>query len=213
MHRFRYGEPDLAASLLYALLLRKPRPDHPTMKPKMKTFTTVLCLPRRLLYHSLTPLPVTTNPYLKPYTQTPLCHLILAALKRSLAFDTVGLLCVHLFACYLSTSTGPVAGTLYLSTARIGFCSDRPLTFTAPSGQSTWSYYKVMIPMMNVGTMNPVVITEIPTLEKYLQIVTTDGHDFWFMGFVNFEKASHHVLDSVSNFRAVGTNEVQPVLA
>lgn len=68
-----------------------------------------------------------------------------------------------------------------------------------------------MIPMTNVGTVNPVVITETPTPEKYLQIVTTDGHDFWFMGFVNFEKASHHVLDSVSNFRAVGTNEVQQV--
>lgn len=47
------------------------------------------------------------------------------------------------FACYLSTSTGPVAGTLYLSTARLAFCSDRPLFFTAPSGQEAWSYYKV----------------------------------------------------------------------
>lgn len=47
------------------------------------------------------------------------------------------------FACYLSTATGPVAGTLYLSTARLGFCSDRPLYFTAPSGQPSWSYYKV----------------------------------------------------------------------
>lgn len=49
------------------------------------------------------------------------------------------------FACYLSTSTGPVAGTLYLSTARVAFCSDRPLFFTAPSGQEAWSYYKVYI--------------------------------------------------------------------
>lgn len=47
------------------------------------------------------------------------------------------------FACYLSTATGPVAGTLYLSTARLAFCSDRPLFFTAPSGQEAWSYYKV----------------------------------------------------------------------
>lgn len=49
------------------------------------------------------------------------------------------------FACYLSTSTGPVAGTLYLSTARLAFCSDRPLYFTAPSGQGAWSYYKVCV--------------------------------------------------------------------
>lgn len=106
------------------------------------------------------------------------------------------------FACYLSTSTGPVAGTLYLSTANVAFCSDRPLSFTAPSGQQAWSYYKVMIPLTNIGTVNPVVMKENPP-EKYIQIVTTDGHDFWFMGFVNFERASHHLLESVSDFRAV----------
>lgn len=47
------------------------------------------------------------------------------------------------FACYLSTTTGPVAGTIYLSNARVAFCSDRPLSFAAPSGQEAWSYYKV----------------------------------------------------------------------
>lgn len=105
------------------------------------------------------------------------------------------------FACYLSTSTGPVAGTLYLSTAHVAFCSDRPLSFTAPSGQEAWSYYKVMIPLENIGTINPVIMRENPP-EKYIQIVTIDGHDFWFMGFVNFEKALHHLLSSVSDFRA-----------
>lgn len=47
------------------------------------------------------------------------------------------------FACYLSTATGPVAGTLYLTNMNVAFCSDRPLSFTAPSGQTAWSYYKV----------------------------------------------------------------------
>lgn len=49
------------------------------------------------------------------------------------------------FACYLSTATGPVAGTLYLTNMNVAFCSDRPLSFAAPSGQTAWSYYKVMI--------------------------------------------------------------------
>lgn len=49
------------------------------------------------------------------------------------------------FACYLSTATGPVAGTLYLSNIRFAFCSDRPLSFSDPSGQEAWSYYKVNI--------------------------------------------------------------------
>lgn len=137
------------------------------------------------------------------------------------------------FACYLSTSTGPVAGTIYLSTARIAFCSDRPLCFTAPSGQETWSYYKVnkirffnshrsknlftiiwdsyfdylflieqvVIPFGNVGSVNPVTMRE-KSSERYIQIVTVDGHDFWFMGFVNYEKASMHLMNSLSEFNA-----------
>ncbi|PHU28500.1 GEM-like protein 5 [Capsicum chinense] len=43
------------------------------------------------------------------------------------------------FACYLSTTTGPVAGTLYLSSTKVAFCSDRPLSFKAPSGLEAWS--------------------------------------------------------------------------
>ncbi|XP_004245778.1 GEM-like protein 5 [Solanum lycopersicum] len=105
------------------------------------------------------------------------------------------------FACYLSTATGPVAGTLYLSTTKVAFCSDRPLSYKAPSGQEAWSYYKVAVPLGNIGTINPIVMKESPP-ERYIQIVTIDGHDFWFMGFVNFDKAKHHLLETLSIFRA-----------
>ncbi|MED6219504.1 hypothetical protein PIB30_036377 [Stylosanthes scabra] len=107
------------------------------------------------------------------------------------------------FACYLSTSTGPVAGTLYLSDVHVAFCSDRPLSFTAPSGQQTWSYYKVMVPLAKIGAVNPVIMRENPS-EKYIQIVTVDGHDFWFMGFVNFDKANKHLSEALSKFTVQG---------
>ncbi|KAE8724969.1 GEM-like protein 5 [Hibiscus syriacus] len=116
------------------------------------------------------------------------------------------------FACYLSTATGPVAGTLYLSTARVAFCSDRPLSFTAPSGQETWSYYKVMIPLAKIGAVYPVVIKENPTPESYIELITVDSHDFWFMGFVKFEKASSQLLNIVQDFKATEQNLAQPPL-
>lgn len=48
------------------------------------------------------------------------------------------------YACYLSTSAGPVLGILYLSMARVAFCSDNPLSYEAAGGDTTeWSYYKV----------------------------------------------------------------------
>lgn len=67
---------------------------------------------------------------------------------------------------------------------------------------------QVMIPLRNVGTVNPVTMLKNPS-EKYIQISTVDGHEFWFMVFVNFEKATRHLLSSVSEFRAY-ENGVQP---
>ncbi|XAR48227.1 hypothetical protein NMG60_11030977 [Bertholletia excelsa] len=110
-----------------------------------------------------------------------------------------------IFACYLSTTTGPVAGTLYLSTARLAFCSDRPLSFTAPSGLQVWSYYKVVIPWANLATVHPITMRENPS-EKYIQTVTSDDYHFWFMGFVSFENASDLLLRTHSSFL-----ETQPV--
>ncbi|KAJ6335461.1 hypothetical protein OIU78_012152 [Salix suchowensis] len=49
---------------------------------------------------------------------------------------------VKTFACYLSTSAGPVMGVLYLSTAKLAFCSDNPLSYKVGE-ESQWSYYKV----------------------------------------------------------------------
>ncbi|MCE0482341.1 cleavage polyadenylation factor subunit fip1 [Datura stramonium] len=46
------------------------------------------------------------------------------------------------YACYLSTSAGPVMGVLYLSTAKLAFCSDNPLSYKI-GDQTEYSYYKV----------------------------------------------------------------------
>ncbi|XP_061351018.1 GEM-like protein 5 [Gastrolobium bilobum] len=107
------------------------------------------------------------------------------------------------FACYLSTTTGPVAGTLYLSNIHVAFCSDRPLCFTAPSGQETWSYYKVMVPLAKIGAINPVIMRENSS-ERYIQIITVDGLDFWFMGFVNYDKAIKNLQEGISHFVVPG---------
>ncbi|KAM0859255.1 hypothetical protein ACQ4PT_047325 [Festuca glaucescens] len=102
------------------------------------------------------------------------------------------------FACYLSTATGPVAGTLYLTNMNVAFCSDRPLSFAAPSGQTAWSYYKVVVPLARIATVEPVTAKENPP-ERYVHVVTVDSHDFWFMGFVSYDKAVHHLGSVVSS--------------
>ncbi|XP_020275503.1 GLABRA2 expression modulator-like isoform X1 [Asparagus officinalis] len=91
------------------------------------------------------------------------------------------------FACYLSTSAGPVMGVLYLSTAKLAFCSDNPLSYKVLD-QTEWSYYKVVIPLHQLRSVNPST-SKVNPAEKYIQIVSVDNHEFWFMGFVNYDSA------------------------
>ncbi|MQM04415.1 hypothetical protein Taro_037210 [Colocasia esculenta] len=91
------------------------------------------------------------------------------------------------YACYLSTSAGPVMGILYLSSAKLAFCSDNPLSYKV-GDQTEWSYYKVVIPLHQLRQINPSA-SKVNRAEKYIQIISVDNHEFWFMGFVNYDSA------------------------
>jgi len=110
------------------------------------------------------------------------------------------------YACFLSTSTGPVAGTLYISNKKLAFCSDRALSYTPQGGQTAYSYYKVIVPVDKVAAVNPSVNQSKPA-EKYIQITTKDDFEFWFMGFVNYDKGVKNlqeVLTPAGNQPAAG---------
>ncbi|KAF0888470.1 hypothetical protein E2562_014708 [Oryza meyeriana var. granulata] len=107
------------------------------------------------------------------------------------------------YACYLSTSSGPVIGTLYISTARLAFCSDSPLPYQPPAGAAAAAghppegiYYKVVLPLNQVKSVNPSA-SVTNRGEKYIQITTTDNHEFWFMGFVSYDKALKNLYEAL----------------
>ncbi|MBA0685636.1 hypothetical protein Goari_013289 [Gossypium aridum] len=91
------------------------------------------------------------------------------------------------FVCYLSTSAGPVMGILYVSTAKLAYCSDTPLPYKN-GAQTEWSYYKVVIPLHQLKAVNPST-SRLNCAEKYIQVITVDSHEFWFMGFLNYDGA------------------------
>lgn len=135
------------------------------------------------------------------------------------------------YACYLSTAAGPVMGVLYLSTARVAFCSDSPLSYEASGGDRTeWTHYKVSereplsthhspppthapvfckvelttpqvaIPLQRLRAASPSANKTKPA-EKFIQLVSVDSHEFWFMGFVNYDGAVAHLQEALSGFR------------
>ncbi|XP_064981670.1 GLABRA2 expression modulator isoform X2 [Musa acuminata AAA Group] len=88
---------------------------------------------------------------------------------------------------------GPIMGILYLSSAKLAFCGDNPLPYKV-GDRTEWSYYKVVIPLHQLRAANP-SINSANSAEKYIQIVSADNHEFWFMGFLSFETAVMHLQE------------------
>lgn len=99
------------------------------------------------------------------------------------------------YACYLSTSAGPVVGILYLSTVKLAFSSDTPLSYKE-GDKTEWSYYKVVIPLHQLKAVNTSA-SKTNTAEKYIQVISVDNHEFWYMGFVNYNDAVKSLQDAV----------------
>ncbi|KAH6785017.1 hypothetical protein C2S51_037472 [Perilla frutescens var. frutescens] len=101
------------------------------------------------------------------------------------------------YGCYLSTSSGPVVGVIYLSTAKVAFCSDDPLSYKVPESEEVrWSYYKVVVPLHQLKAVNAST-SKINPAEKYIQIISVDNHEFWFMGFLNYDSAVKNLQDAL----------------
>ncbi|TKW40512.1 hypothetical protein SEVIR_1G251100v4 [Setaria viridis] len=99
--------------------------------------------------------------------------------------------------CYLSTTAGPIAGLLFVSTARVAFRSDRSLAVSSPRGDRARVPYKVTIPLRKMKAVRPSENKHRPE-QKYVQLVTNDGFEFWFMGFVSYNRSLQHLEQAVA---------------
>ncbi|XP_022956365.1 GEM-like protein 4 [Cucurbita moschata] len=89
--------------------------------------------------------------------------------------------------CYLSTTAGPMAGLLFISTHNIAFCSDKSIKLSSPNGEEhVRIHYKVVIPNEKVMRVNESENVKKAS-QKYIQIVTVDKFEFWFMGFLKYQ--------------------------
>lgn len=134
--------------------------------------------------------------------------------------------------CYLSTSAGPIAGLLFISTCKIAFCSQKSIKFSSPNGElirarykvilepiwvliplvplspcigykylykSSIAFLQVVIPVKKIQKVNQSENAKKPS-QKYIEIVTNDNFDFWFLGFLNHQKALKYLQQSVSQY-------------
>ncbi|KAH9771799.1 GEM-like protein 4 [Citrus sinensis] len=92
---------------------------------------------------------------------------------------------------------GPIAGLLFISTNKVAFCSERSLKFCSPSGELIRVHYKVLIPLSKIKRVDQRVNMKKQS-EKYIEVYTVDGFDFWFMGFLNYQKAFKYLQQAIS---------------
>ncbi|KAM7262028.1 hypothetical protein ACFE04_021105 [Oxalis oulophora] len=90
--------------------------------------------------------------------------------------------------CYLSTTASPIAGLLFISSHKIAFRSERSIKVSSSNGESLRFHYKVTIPVTNIKRVDQCQNVDKPS-QKYIEIVTADNFDFWFMGFLNHQKS------------------------
>ncbi|KAK8698693.1 hypothetical protein V6N13_114802 [Hibiscus sabdariffa] len=99
--------------------------------------------------------------------------------------------------CYLSTTAGPIAGLLFISSQKVAFCSDRAIKIPSPNGELLRVHYKVLIPLEKIKSVNESENMKNPS-QKYMEIVTVDEFELWFMGFLNYQKAFKTLEQAIS---------------
>ncbi|KAF7836645.1 GEM-like protein 1 [Senna tora] len=104
------------------------------------------------------------------------------------------------YACYISTVSGPIIGTLYISNKRLAFCSDYPLYHYPFSLQGQSIYYKVVVEVDQLSRVTPST-NRLNPLEKYIMVVTVDGYEFIFMGFIAYDKALKTISEALRLYR------------
>ncbi|CAN4090351.1 unnamed protein product [Withania somnifera] len=100
--------------------------------------------------------------------------------------------------CYLSTTTGPMAGLLFISTDKIAFCSERSIKLLSPTGKLLRIRYKASIPISKIMKAKASENWEKPS-QKYIQVITEDDFEFWFMGFLNHQKTLGYLQQAISS--------------
>ncbi|PWA69790.1 GRAM domain-containing protein / ABA-responsive protein-related protein [Artemisia annua] len=105
---------------------------------------------------------------------------------------------VHASRCSLYTTAGAIEGILFMSTERVGFCSDRSLKTYSATGELLKFQYKVSIPLRKIKGVGESVNVKNPS-NKYMELATMDDFSFWLLGFPNYKKTLRYLHQTISS--------------
>lgn len=59
------------------------------------------------------------------------------------------------------------------------------------------NFLQVLVPLKKIKMLNQSENVKKPS-QKYLELVTVDDFDFWFMGFINYQKTFKYLQQAMS---------------
>lgn len=62
------------------------------------------------------------------------------------------------------------------------------------------NHEQVVIPLNQLKVANP-SISKMKSAEKYIQVVSIDNHEFWFMGFMNYDGAVKSLQEALRDIQ------------
>lgn len=116
--------------------------------------------------------------------------------------------------CCLWTTAGPIGGLLFISTEKVCFYSERSFKLrprvvvsssssSSPGGELpqqqpvTQVRYKVTIPLSKIKCANERRNVKKPTKKRYVQVMTEDEFEFWFMGFMHHSRTLRFLQEAI----------------
>ncbi|KAI3502051.1 hypothetical protein L1887_30082 [Cichorium endivia] len=99
--------------------------------------------------------------------------------------------------CYLYTTAGAIAGLLFVSTERVAFCSDGSIKTYSRTGEKLKFLYKVSIPLGKIKGVGESMNMQKPW-NNYVELVTVDDFNLWFMGLTNNKKTLRYLHHATS---------------
>ncbi|XP_071692096.1 putative GEM-like protein 8 [Rutidosis leptorrhynchoides] len=105
---------------------------------------------------------------------------------------------LHATRCYIYTIAGAIAGSLFVSSERVGFCSDKSLKTYSATGEMLKFQYKVSIPLGKIKGIGESMNVKKPS-NKYVEFVTLDDFSFWFWGFSDYKKTLRYLRQTISH--------------
>jgi len=102
---------------------------------------------------------------------------------------------IETYACHMQAQGNQkVPGILFIGTLSLAYCSDEPIGANG--------YLQMHLPLERVHSFQPSQRGTTFGKEEWLGAIMLDGYQFWFTGFIDFQKSIATLVEAANQYRS-----------